>query len=316
MTPEVFSEWLCRQGHKVIRSKSCYWYDQGPRVYQALPYHTIIQPSDAELKELLIAHKAIGLRYSTPLFAQSGSVSYHAVYGDSSYDLDKLGKWARKNVRRGLKNCSVENISFDRLANDGWILQLDTLDRQGRRLKIARDAWRLRCESAADLPGFEAWGALVGQQLAASVITFVMGDCCYMLYQQCNRSYLSYHVNNALSYTVTKTMIARPEIKRILYGLHSLDAPQSVDEFKFRMGYTAQPIRQRVVFHPLFAPIFNKYSHTLMRKVLDKYPGNPTIAKAEGLLRFYLHGNLELNKQPWPDCLADRKEDLIKMTKF
>jgi hypothetical protein len=235
------------------------------------------------------------------------------MYEGNEYGLYKLGKWARKNVRRGLKNCSVESISFDYLANEGWVLQLDTLDRQGRRLNLDRDVWRLRCQSALDLPGFKAWGAFVGRCLAASVITFDMDDCCYMLYQQCHRDYLSEHVNNALSYTVTQTMITRPEIKRILYGLHSLDAPQSVDEFKFRMGYIPQPVRQRVVFHPLFRPLANRRSHDLLKKLSSKYPCNPILAKAEGLIRFYLQGHLELRAQPWPDCLADRREDLINM---
>jgi hypothetical protein len=313
MTIEVFAEWLRRQGHKVIRTASSYWFNQGPQVFQAMPYHWRVCPSESELRDLLVDHKAIGLRYSTSLSSQHGSISYHAVCEDRSYDLDKLGKWARKNVRRGLKNCFVGNISFDRLADEGWWLQLDTLDRQGRRLKIAHDRWQLRCKSASDLPGFEAWGAVAEQRLAASVITFIMGDCCYMLYQQCHRDFLPGHVNNALAYTVTKIMMNRPQVKWILYGLHSLDAPQSVDEFKFRMGYAARPVLQRVAFHPALEPFFNKVTHSTLKSVVNKYPGNPSLAKAEGLLRFYLQGRQKLHQQPWPECLADRKEEIMRM---
>src|SRR5512139_3510764 len=117
-----------------------------------------------------------------------------------------------------------------------------------------------------------------------------MDDCCYMLYQQCLRRYLADHVNNALSYTVTYELMKRPPTRTILYGLHSLDAPSSVDEFKFRMGYIAKPVRQRVVFHPALQPLANPSSHSLMRKARQLLPGNPTLAKAEGMLRFYLQG--------------------------
>ncbi|MBI5648846.1 MAG: hypothetical protein HZC40_00105 [Chloroflexi bacterium] len=312
MTPDIFAEWLSRQKYTVIRTASSYWYNQVPRVYQAFPYHWIIQPSDCELSNFLRENKSVGLRYSTSLDAIEGAVSYHAVYENSVYGFENLGKWARKNVRRGLKNCNVQPISFETLAEEGWALQLDTLDRQGRRLELAKEIWRKRCLAACDLPGFEAWGALVAGRLAASVITFQMEDCCYMLYQQCHRDYLPVHVNNALSFVVTQTMINRPQIHSIFYGLHSLDAPSSVDEFKFRMGYTAKPVRQRVVFHPYLAPLFNRVSHAAVRGLLHWQPGHPTLAKAEGMMRFYLQGKLPLDKQELPSVLRSADNDLLE----
>jgi hypothetical protein len=300
VTPEIFAEWLRRQGHHVARTASTYWHSQGPRVYQAFPYHWVLQPTEEELLQFLRENRAIGLRYSTDVYAPEGCVSYHAVYEKSKYDLDDLGKWARKNVRRGLRNCSVERISFVFLANEGWALQCDTLARQGRDLKLVPQDWRRRCQAADDLPGFEAWGALIGGRLAASVMTFEMGDCCYMLYQQCHRDYLTAHVNNALSFVVTKTMLARPSIRSVFYGLHSLDAPASVDEFKFRMGYQAKAVRQRVVFHPWLALILNRATHALAKSLKTLRPNNPVVGKAEGMMRFYLEGRHTILEQPLP----------------
>ena len=312
MNAEIFAEWLRRRGHRVVRTESSYWFNQGPRVYQAFPYHWVIDPSEDELKEFLKREKGIGLRYSTSLSAAYGNVSYHAVYVKSAYDFSDLGKWARKNVRRGMRKCSVEPITFQMLAKYGYTLQLDTLNRQGRRLKFGYKQWRTLCEAAATLESFEAWGAMVEGKLAASVITFQMDDCCYMLYQQCHRDYLRDHVNNALSFVVTKTMMERPQINSILYGLHSLDAPSSVDEFKFRMGYTAKSVRQRVVFHPMVAPFFNKASHILIKRLCNLFPSNPFLAKTEGMVRFYLEGKRPLSEQTWPEPLEGRKEELIK----
>ena len=309
MNPEVFAEWLRRQGRHVIRTESSYWFDQGPRVYQAFPYHWVIQPPENELLQFLRQTPAMGLRYSTSLDFPIGHISYHAVYEGNSYGFESLGKWARKNVRRGLKNCSVEPISFERLFEDGWLLQRDTLDRQGRELNLTKDIWHKICFSAKDLPGFEAWGALIDGGLAASVITFLMDDCIYMLYQQCYREYLTEHVNNALSFVVTQSMISRSEVRSILYGLHSLDAPPSVDEFKFRMGYTAKPVRQRVVFNPWLKPFFNRGSYALIRGLRNFWPGNPTLAKAEGMFRFYLEGRRPLNQQTWPEVLTKSQSE-------
>jgi hypothetical protein len=304
MNAEVFAEWLRRQGHHVVRTECSYWYDGGPHVYQAFPYHWLIEPSDDELVWFMRDHRVVGLRYSTPPDLAPGKLSYHAVYEKPSYGLGVLGKWARKNVRRGLRSCSVQPLSFERLAEEGWALQLDTLDRQGRQRGHRPEEWQRRCLAASELPGFEAWGALVSGQLAASVITFQMDDCCYMLYQQSLRQHLSEKVNNALSYVVTETMVKRSAVRSILYGLHSLDAPPSVDEFKFRMGYVAKPVRQRVVFHPLLRLLFNSTSYRVLRQLARWQPSHPTLSKMEGLVRFYLEGSRPLGEQQWPEPLG------------
>jgi len=186
MTPDIFAEWFRRQGQRVIQTASSYWVETVPHVFQAFPYHWVISPSDNELTELLKAYNGVVLRYSTPLNVALGSISYHAVYESSDYDIHNLGKWARKNVRRGLSRCQVEPISFERLAHEGFELQIDTLARQGRKLNLAKESWQMLCMTAGELPGFEAWGALVQGRLAASVITFQMENFGYMLYQQCH----------------------------------------------------------------------------------------------------------------------------------
>jgi hypothetical protein len=127
-----------------------------------------------------------------------------------------------------------------------------------------------------------------------------MEDWAYMLYQQCQRDFLPLHVNNALSFTVSQTVLARPGVHSILYGLHSLDAPPSVDEFKFRMGYSAKPVRQRVVIHPALRPFVNSATHALVKQASRLLPGNPFLAKSEGMLRFYLQGLRPLDEQDWP----------------
>jgi hypothetical protein len=307
MNAEVFAEWLRRQGHRVMRTPSSYWFDQGPRVYQAFPYHQTIEPAEEELREFLYEQNAIGLRYSTPWSAHLGNISYHAIFEGPSYSLENLDRRSRQNIRKGMGRCTVEPISLQRLADEGWALELDTLERQGRQPNTSRKAWEKRCLSAAGLPGFEAWGAMVDGKLGASMLAFQMGDCCYLLYKQCFRHYLPLRVNNALSFVVTETLAGRPSIRSILYGLHSLDAPPGVDEFKFRMGYSAKPVRQRVVFHPLLAPFFNRTTHALVKRLLKRYPENARLSKTEGMMRFYLEGREPIERQHWPEVLLKQQ---------
>jgi hypothetical protein len=312
MKADIFAEWLRCHGHQVVRTESSYWYDAGPRVFQAFPYHWIIQPSSQELRALMLGRGIVALRYSTPASVPPGCISYHAVYDRPYYTLEGLDRRSRQNVRAGLKNCHVEPISFERYAEEGSLLERDTLDRQGRRKKQWQEMWRQQCVAAAKLPGFEVWGAIADNRLAASLLTFQMEDCCEMIFQQCHRDYLSARVNNALTFVVTQTMLNRPGIRSVFYALHSLDAPCSVDEFKFRMGYTAKPVRQRIVFHPFLHPFINGLAHTAAARLLHRYPGNHTLAKAEGMLRFYLQGKRPLDVQDWPECLIDSKAALCE----
>ncbi len=238
-------------------------------------------------------------------------ISYHVVLNDLDYNLEKLRTQARNGIRRGLEHCQVERISFQRLADEGWKLQQDTLDRQNRLDSMKQSEWQAICLSADNLPGFEAWAAIVDGVLAASILTCRIDDKGYVPYAQSLRDYLHLHVNNALFYTATRDILSRPGITGIFFSLHSLDAPESVNEFKFRMGFTAIPVRQRVVLHPILVPFANPLTYKAIFSRVQKNPQNPFSAKVEGMLRFYLQGKQSLPAQEWPKCLADRKEILL-----
>lgn len=305
MNPEIFAEWFRRQGHNVIRTESSYWTNSGPRVYQAFPYHWQIRPTEREISALLRHYNAIGLRYSTPVILPMGMLSYHVIFSGETYELQDLPKKARHDVRKGLDYATYERISFKRLASEGWTIRKDTLARQGRKGAETRDWWETLCFTAESLLGFEAWGALHNGQLIAGLLAFTCDDCFNILYQQSMAEHLQYGINNALAYVATHEAIARPGVTQVFYGLHSLDAPEKVDKFKFRMNYEARPVRQRVVFHPWLNPVFNGATHTMIRK-LGIWTGNSTLAKMEGMIRFYLEGKRALSQQDRPQALNDQ----------
>jgi hypothetical protein len=236
----------------------------------------------------MFRHHAIALRYSTPLDSATGIESYHVTYTKAEYDYLMLNPWARKNIRRGLRSCTVAPISFERYANEGWALRVDTLARQGRRMKETKADWIKKCHTLSDLPGFEVWAAQVRDELGATLLVFRMEDWSYMIYQQCHRNYLREHVNNALSFVVTQNLVRRPGIRGVFYGMRSLDAPASVDEFKFRMGYDAHPVRQSIAFHPWLSPLVQPWSYQLVKRMASWRSGNRPLSKAEGVLRLCL----------------------------
>jgi hypothetical protein len=310
---ENFAHWLRNQGYHVVRTPSSYWYEASRGVYQAFPYQWIIEPPESELRGLLRRERAIALRYSAPVSAPHGMISYHVVCEGPSYDIDTLSRQSRQNVRKGLKHVNVEQISLDRLATDGWRLRQETLARQGREGAESEAWWCRLCRTAVGLDGFEAWGAVCDGDLLASFLAFHCGDCYSLLYEQSATSALDYRVNNALYYGVIHEALQQPGISEVFLGLHSLDAPSSVDNFKFRMGCTARAVRQRVAFHPWLAPVLNHLSHAALRKLVHWRSQNPTLPKIEGMVRFHLEGKRGLREQAWPECLTERREQILQV---
>jgi len=303
MNEEIFAEWMRRQGHRVFHTASSYWYDAGPRVLQAFPYHWLITPDEQEIRDLMLGHGIVALRYSTPLDFQNGMVSYHVTLR-KPYELEMLRSQARNGVRRGLDHFKVQQISFERLATEGWVLQQDTLARQDRLRSMTQKEWERICRSAADLPGFEAWAAISNDELAGAVIICRIADVFNVPYAMSHSRFLADHVNNAVFFSVSREILGRDGVSEIFFTVQSLDAPANVDEFKFRMGFEPRAVRQRVDFHPFLNPFATPTIHTLTRKLLQRDPSNPQLAKAEGMLRFHVEGKRRIVEQAWPECLT------------
>ena len=310
-----FEDWLRRQGYTVIQTASSHWVEYGPHVFQAIPFHQLISPSEEELTDLLRKEKAIALRYSTPLDAGVGSLSYHVVYESNHYSQQEIHKKARHDVTKGLSVAAIEPIPLARLAEEGWAIRLDTLKRQGRTGAETRAGWEKLCLFAMGLANFEAWGAIVQGRLVAALLAYVYEDNYSILYQQSLTDYLHYGVNNALTYVVTADVVKRPGPLHLFYGLQSLDARESVDKYKFRMGYTAKAVRQRVVFNPMIAPFINRLTYAGVKAVNQVFPGNNFNSKTGGMLNFYLQGKRPLAGQNWPEVLLNQKEAIMAQSR-
>ena len=305
MNAEIFAEWMRRQGHRVYRTASSYWYEAGPHVLQAFPYHWLITPDEKEIRELLIRHGIAAIRYSTPLRACRGKASYHIVL-HKPYQFDALKTQTRNGIKRGLCHFEVKQISFERLATEGWVLQHDTLERQNRLRSMTQPEWERICRSAEDLPGFEAWAGISNNELAGALIVCRIDDMFNVPYATCHKRFLCDHVNNAVFYSVSCNLLEREGVNGIFYTVQSLDAPPSIDEFKFRMGLEPKAVRQRVEFHPFLNPFATPMVHAWIKRLLQRDPSNPKLAKVEGMLRFHVEGNRSLSEQPWPECLERR----------
>jgi hypothetical protein len=266
MNAEIFAEWMRRQGHQIYNAAGSYWYDAGPRVLQAFPYHWLITPGEKEIHDFMLKHGIAALRYSAPLDFPKGMASYHVVL-HRPYCFEMLKSQTRNGVKRGLDHFKIEQISFERLATEGWVLQQDTLARQDRLRSMKQEEWEKLCRSAYDLPGFETWAAICNGELAGAVIVSQIDDVFNVPYAMSHRRFLGDHVNNAVFYSISCELLNRDGVNSVFYTVQSLDAPTNVDEFKFRMGFEPKAVRQCVDFHPLLNLFATRPIHTLTHPI-------------------------------------------------
>jgi len=305
MNEKNFVKWYELQGYNVIKSNSSYWIELGFMFYQSIPFNLIISPSNEELEHIISETAAVGLRFSSPVDSSEGYISYHVLYEGNKYELNSLSKKARYDVKKALKVCKIEPINFDNLLYEGWRLRKQTLIRQNRRLSESYSKWKLMCLAAKVLDGFEAWGAKIGDELVASLLSFKLYDTCLILYQQSSTRHLHIGVNNALTFVFTHEILSRGNINKVFYGLHSLDAADSVDRFKIRMNYYPKIIKQRIYVNKRYSFLFKEKNLKIVSLINKLILKNTNLKKLQGLIYFYLEGKKPIDHQSWPSLLLD-----------
>ena len=291
---EEFAHFLHEIGHRVVRGAGAYWYDAGRGFLLAVPSHRLLVPDEMALQGMLWRSRCLGVRFSAPLEGP-GKFSYQIVCDDRAYALEKLSANTRSKVRRGLRRCTVRPLAMTDIAAQGRVPDRDTLERQGRSWRWSGDeGWARYWRAAAATPGMEGWGAFIDETLAAFLVTVRFDDCVEFLLARSRNDSLDAYPNNALIYTVAQEMLVERGVRRITFGLESLESVQQLDEFKFGMGFRAAPLRQRIVFHPLAGALLRR---GMVRSAIHHWAAGRGAAvgfwrKADGVLRFAEEGGL------------------------
>ena len=293
MNAATYADFLRATGHRVIATPSAHWYNASRFFALSAPSNRTYTPADGEVRAVLRRMPCLGVRFAAPLDGP-GKASYQIVCDNRAYSLDALSGNVRSKVRRGLKRCEVGPVPLPVIATAGQQAHDDTLARQARAGVWAGDKWQRFWTAAAATPGFEGWGAWREGTLAAFLVTVTLEDSVEFLLARSCTDRLGAYPNNALLFQVTMEMLVHRRVREITFGLESLEPVGPLDEFKFAMGFRPQPLRQRVVFHPLVRALLR---HAGVRAVVRRWTrrrGDDAVfwRKAAGLLRFAEEGGL------------------------
>jgi hypothetical protein len=284
MTEGQFAEFFLRQGQRVIETKTCFWYSHRPLLYMSLPYYRAVSPSQGELARVLLGGPAAALRFPTNPDTDNRKVGIF-LCSDRNYGFSSLQQRMRNYTRRGLENCTVEAVEFGYLAQHGHQLNLESFERQDRdATTMTESQWHRYCEVAAATPGFEAWGAWARGRLAAFVVAALVEDCCHMHHQSAATEHLPLFPNHALNFSVTRLVLARPEVNSVCYGADSLVTP-GIDTYKSRMGFERLLFGERIVHNPLLQAGLALGGRKVIYWMARKYPQKEMIQRAALLLQ-------------------------------
>lgn len=285
--PNPMGEFFERLGQRTIRSESSWWYEVQPRTLLSFPYYKLIEPSKEEIDELFAKHKLRVIRYPTPLNA-FGFSSTLELNTDPSYDLSCLEREARRQTRRGLEDCTFEQIDFDYLAEHGLSLNQDTADRQGREtIYTDSEYWRKYCEAGKGTPGVTAWGVFAESKLGTFLVAVEFEGWWNWLLTNSSTPLLKKRPSNVLFYEATRQFFENNPDKKICYGLGSLESVSWLDYFKLNMGVTMQPIKQRIVFSKKIRCICSVAREPFLKMLCKIFPKSYTIRKATAMIRLY-----------------------------
>lgn len=305
-----YAHFLKTVGHRVLMTESSCWFNASSGAYLNLPFHRPISPGPSEIRKV-IGKVGIIVRYTCPV--EVGRPSYKLSCYDKNYGYDSLLQKGRNRTRRGMESCSVRRLDFHELeAVKALDLNRDTLLRQGRRVPANHDHyWRTYYSAAAESHSMEAWGAFVGDDLAAYLIACKIEDCMNVLYVHSHRNYLKANPNNALFFIFTRDALSRKEITEVCLGLESPQPDlQDLDRFKLRMGYTKVPMGQRIEFNPLLRWFLGGSLQRNLQAAVSKVHGRENFAKLAGVLQW--HSEQPVRSAQWSSLnVGETKEETL-----
>jgi hypothetical protein len=282
------------RGRRVIEACGVLWYGTDAHFYLSLPHQLRFGTDRGEIKRFLWKSSANGVRH--PSLTSPGLPSGLYVYRDKQYDLSSLHRNFRAKVRRGLEQCEIRPMDEAELLRQGFTLNLETMQRQGRydpEFGSGRQ-WRRLVEAIRRCPAITAMGAFNCGRLAAYAIVCREDGWLHILHRMSRNADLECCPNHVLDFTLTQEITRDPTLEAVSMGYASLVSTWGLHEYKTRLGYTLCAHNSVVQLHPAIEPLFK--SRALVHAVdvtRRRWPRVQTLERISSVL----HGALLSHQQ-------------------
>jgi hypothetical protein len=249
----VLARFMELRGRRVIESCGVLWHEERGFL-MSCPYELRLDPDSRGLKHLLRSTRAAGARFSS--LAWPGLPGGTYLFVGNQYGLASLHADFRRKVRRGMERLQVRPMESSELLIQGLQLNLDTMDRQGRRDSEFGEEknWKRFVDAVRRSAGVSAVGAFQSDRLAAYAILCREGRGLYIQHQMSRAADLNYYPNHVLTYQITRGAAEDDSLDFVSYGLGSPERAPGLHVFKSRMGYGFHGQNSVIRLHPGLAP--------------------------------------------------------------
>lgn len=290
MKDTIFTEFFRKAGFRVLSSSSSDWVEMQKGFLLSIPYHQLINPSDEELDDLLERSGAFGARFPTSVdnYGFDSNLQFCRTVG---YSLEHLKRQAKQQVKKGEANFTIQELSPEILQSDELELLKKTCARQHRHdPKENTEYWSKLCMAAKTTPGAHVLGAMGAKGLASFLFILETSAVVEFIIQCSDSDMLALGPNNLLTFYATKRYLAdsNPPLP-VCYGLGSLEETPSLDRYKVGMGFTLEPIKQRIYMRRNVCWLLNRHTVSILEMIsklgLTK---NYYLSKSIGMINRYL----------------------------
>lgn len=285
MNLNSYFDQLKAAGLKVVAgSKNTLWRSHERFSMLRQPTCALHLPSREEIRSVFRESHAAMLSFAVKPSDRYIANSCLYLCTEPDYSLEKLGKGARYDTRRGLNEFEIRSLDQSEVLRLGKQAYSDTLTRTG----LAIDH-REMFELAFGRPRGDTHylGAIKGMRLAAFLcITEV--DRWVSIGGYSASEFLPLRPNNALIFHCVHHYLVEKKCRVVDYGLRSIQAVSNAEglhKFKLKMGFESLPVHRAFVVNPLLKPLVNRFSWTLVNSMLKLSPNHPMLKKAEGALK-------------------------------
>ena len=256
------------------------------------PEHLIDPPAPGEVKRLLWHVRLPVATYQCQPDAHHPANAWLYICRDPDYHVDKLDREERRKVRCAQRAFRFEFLDHPTLVAHGTDAFCDTRARHGLS-DATPHCFRRLVDEEASLPGHWAVGAWCGSELAAFFTLDVVHDWVELFPYAANAHLRSRPINGLMDFVLDYFLTQR-RVRYVSCGVSSIQESSkaaTLHRFKRDVGFETIPVHRAFVFHPLVAPLANRASLWMLRRLCRTCPGNQAIRKATGLLATHLGYN-------------------------
>lgn len=266
MNIDEFVELNKSLGHNVIRTQNHAWMLRDDKSVLSLPTLEDVFPSKRELEKLYSVGAKV-IFFKTNLSTKN---CFEYVFVGNEYGLDRFESKIRNQIRKGLKDCNIGEVTESEMIEKGFLINLKVLNNQQREVEYLDNSlkWKNYITTLMRHKDVFVKGAFVNGALVAYAIFLKVREKYYIYHPFMDKQYSNSCPMNAILYSFISEVLEREHKIDISYGLSSYSERRGLDKFKRGMLFQESECTRVVALSGIHRILINRQMHKLIKALV------------------------------------------------